>query len=66
MAEWGRKEYSKPWPSRMRVWTLGAFVLTFFVFAGLLTAAKYMSGWTAAQRLYLTDYLKSGARSEVC
>ena len=63
MAEWGRKEYSKPWPSRMRVWTLGAFVLTFFVFAGLLTA-KYMNGWTAAQRLYLTDYLKSGARSQ--
>jgi hypothetical protein len=62
MAEWGRKEYSKPWPSRTRVWTLGAVVLTVFIFAGLLTV-KYMNGWTAAQRHYLTDYLKSGARS---
>lgn len=63
MAEWGRKQYTKPWPSRMRVWTLGAFLLTFVFFAGALTV-KYMTGWTATQRLYLTDYLKSGARSQ--
>ncbi|WP_446743087.1 hypothetical protein [Silvibacterium acidisoli] len=24
-----------------------------------------MNGWTAAQKLYLTDYLKSGTRSQV-
>jgi hypothetical protein len=35
MAEWGRKEYSKAWPSRTHVWTLGAILLTvvFFVLA---------------------------------
>ena len=59
MAEWGRKEYSKPWPSRMRVWTLGAFLLTFVFFAVALTL-EYDWSWTAAERLYLADYLKSG------
>ena len=63
MAEWGRKEYSKKWPSRTPVWTWAAILLTFVFFAGLLTV-KYMTGWTAAQKLYLTDYLKSGARSQ--
>ncbi len=28
MAEWGRKEYTKPWPSRTHVWTLGAVLLS--------------------------------------
>jgi type I restriction enzyme R subunit len=28
MAEWGRKEYKKPWPSRWHVWTWGAFFLS--------------------------------------
>jgi Type IV secretion-system coupling protein DNA-binding domain len=63
MAEWGRKEYAKAWPSRTRMWTWAAILLSFVFFAGLLTV-KYMTGWTAAQRLYLTDYLKSGARSQ--
>jgi len=40
-----------------------AILLSFVFFAGVLTV-KYMTGWTAAQRLYLTDYLKSGARSQ--
>jgi Type IV secretion-system coupling protein DNA-binding domain len=63
MAEWGRKEYTKAWPSRTPVWTWAAILLSFVFFAGVLTE-KYMTGWTAAQRLYLTDYLKSGARSQ--
>ena len=28
MAEWGRKEYSKAWPSRTPVWTWAAMLLT--------------------------------------
>ena len=35
MAEWGRKKGSKPWPSRTRVWTLGAFFLTGVFFMGM-------------------------------
>lgn len=63
MAEWGRKQYAKPWPSRTRWWTLGAVVLAvaFFVFA---TWFDGYENWTAAQRLYLSDYLKSGTRTE--
>lgn len=63
MTEWGRKEYSKPWPSRARVWTLGAFLLTFVFFAGVLTL-EYERSWTAAERLYLADYLTSGVRGK--
>ncbi len=64
MAEWGRKQYAKPWPSRTHVWTWGAFFLTclFFVFA------VWQDGrvnWTAAERLYLSDYLRSGAREKL-
>ena len=63
MAEWGRKQYSKPWPSRTHVWTWGAFFLSclFFVFAVWLDGER---NWTAAERLYLSDYLKSGARGK--
>jgi hypothetical protein len=63
MAEWGRKQYAKRWPSRMRVWTWAAILLSSVFFAGVLTV-KYMTGWTPAQRLYLMAYLKSGARSQ--
>ncbi|MGB6691548.1 MAG: hypothetical protein WBE76_27235, partial [Terracidiphilus sp.] len=61
MAEWGRKQYAKPWPSRAHVWTWGAFFLSclFFVF---MTWRDGRVNWTAAERLYLSDYLKSGAR----
>ncbi len=59
MAEWGRKNYSKPWPSRSRIWTLGAFLLTFVLFNGAFML-QYAWGWTSAERLYLSDYLKSG------
>jgi Type IV secretion-system coupling protein DNA-binding domain len=64
MAEWGRKQYAKPWPSRTHVWTWGAFILSclFFVFA------VWQDGrvnWTAAERLYLSDYLRSGAREKL-
>jgi hypothetical protein len=63
MAEWGRKEYSKAWPSRTPVWTWGAFFLSLLFFAGMLTL-EYEQSWTAAERLYLSDYLKSGARGK--
>jgi hypothetical protein len=64
MAEWGRKQYAKPWPSRAHVWTWGAFFLSclFFVF---MVWRDGRVNWTAAQRLYLSDYLKSGARSKL-
>ena len=63
MAEWGRKEYSKKWPSRTPVWTWAAILLTMVFFAGMLTL-EYEQSWTAAERLYLSDYLKSGARGK--
>ena len=56
MAEWGRKEYAKKWPSRTPVWTWTAILLTTVFFAGMLTL-EY-------ERLYLSDYLKSGARGK--
>ena len=63
MAEWGRKQYAKPWPSRAHVWTWGAFFLSclFFVFMMWLDGQE---NWTAAERLYLSDYLRSGARAK--
>jgi hypothetical protein len=63
MAEWGRKEYAKAWPSRTPVWTWTAFFLSLLFFAGLLTL-EYEQSWTAAERLSLSDYLKSGARGK--
>jgi hypothetical protein len=63
MAEWGRKQYTKAWPSRTPVWTVTAFLLTPLFLAGLLTW-QYEWSWTEAERLYLTDYLKSGARGQ--
>jgi hypothetical protein len=53
MAEWGRKEYKRPWPSRWHVWTWGAFFLSgvFFVFAAWWDGYE---NWTAAERLYLS------------
>ena len=59
MAEWGRKEYRKKWPSRRPVWTWMAILLTLVFFAGMLTL-EYEQSWTGAERLYLSDYLKSG------
>ncbi|MBB5344466.1 type IV secretion system DNA-binding domain-containing protein [Tunturibacter empetritectus] len=59
MAEWGRKEYSKAWPNRTPVWTWAAILLTGVFLAGALTM-QYRERWTAAQKLYLTDYLRSG------
>jgi len=63
MAEWGRKEYSKKWPSRTHVWTWMAIFLTGIFFFGVF-CLDYWHGWTAAERLYLTDYLKSGVRGK--
>src|SRR5215472_290671 len=64
MAEWGRKQYTKPWPSRVHVWTWAAVLVTPLFFAGMLTL-EYERSWTEAERLYLTDYVKSGARGKV-
>ena len=63
MAEWGRKQYSKAWPSRTPVWTWAAILLSFVFLAGMLTL-EYERSWTAAEGLYLSDYLKSGARGQ--
>jgi hypothetical protein len=63
MAEWGRKEYSKAWPSRTPVWTWTAILLSFVFLAGMLTL-EYEASWTAAERLYLSNYLKSGTRGK--
>jgi hypothetical protein len=64
MADWGRKEYAKAWPSRRPVWTLTAIFAATLIFAGLL-AVQYERSWTAAQGLYWKDYLKSGTRGQV-
>lgn len=64
MAEWGRKEYAKAWPSRRPVWTMAAVFATMLVFDGLLTV-QYERSWTAAQGLYWKDYLESGTRGQV-
>ena len=63
MSEWGRKEYSKAWPSRTPVWTWTATLVSLAFFVGMLTL-QYRASWTAAERLYLTDFLKSGARGK--
>jgi hypothetical protein len=47
MAEWGRKEYKKPWPSRCPVWTWTAFFLSGVFFFGVF-CLDYWHGWTAA------------------
>jgi hypothetical protein len=64
MAECGRKQYSKPWPSRTHVWIWGAFFLSCLFFFGVF-CLDYWHGWTAAERLYLFDYFKSGTRANV-
>ena len=64
MSEWGRKEYSEAWPSRTPVWTWTATLLSLAFFVGMLTL-KCETNWTAAEYLYLTNYLKSGARGMV-
>ena len=63
MAEWGGKEYSKACPSRRPVWTWTAIFLSLLFFSGMLTL-EYERSWTTAERLYLSDYLKSGARGK--
>ena len=59
MSTWGRKEYSKAWPSRRPVWTWGAFLAAFVLLLGLL-AYQYARQWTFAEREYLgNDMLAS-------
>lgn len=64
MADWGRKEYAKAWPSRRPVWTLSVLFGSVLVCAGLL-AIQFERSWTAAEGLYWKDYLKSGTRGLV-
>ncbi|MGA8530850.1 MAG: type IV secretion system DNA-binding domain-containing protein [Acidobacteriaceae bacterium] len=64
MAEWGRKQYAKPWPSRTHVWTWAAFFLSCLFFV-LMVWLDGRVNWTAAERLYLSDYLRSGAREKL-
>ncbi|MCU1320821.1 MAG: Type secretion system, TraD, DNA-binding domain protein [Acidobacteriaceae bacterium] len=45
------------------MWTWTAILLSFVFFAGVLTLA-YEQSWTAAERLYLSDYLKSGTQGK--
>ena len=42
---------------------VGSDVRVVLFFAGMLTL-EYERSWTAAERLYLSDYLKSGARGK--
>ena len=63
MADWGRKEYKKAWPSRRPVWGIVAFFAATLVFAGMMTI-QYERSWTAADGLYWKDYLKSGVRGQ--
>ncbi len=59
----GTEGILEEWPSRTPVWTWMAILLTPMFFAAMLTM-EYERSWTAAERLYLTDYLKSGARGK--
>jgi hypothetical protein len=44
MAEWGRKQYAKPWPSRSHVWTWGAFFLSCLFFFGVFCLDYWHGG----------------------
>jgi hypothetical protein len=59
----GTERILEAWPSRTRVWTWTALFLSVLFFAAML-ALNYSQSWTAAERLYLSDYLKSGARGQ--
>jgi hypothetical protein len=61
MAEWGRKESAKAWPSRSRAWAWGAVFLT-GVFSVEAIWVDEATRWTEAEQLYLVDSLKSGTR----
>ena len=71
MAEWGRKQYAKPWPSRAHVWTWGAFFLSclFFVFMVVAGRAGELDGGGAAVPVGLSEERRaveaSGSEGEV-
>ena len=62
MAEWGRKQYAKPWPSRAHVWTWGAFFLSclFFVFMVWLDGRTELDGRGAAIPVGLSQERRAG------
>ncbi len=64
MSEWGRKEYSKAWPSRTPVWTWTATLPSLAFFVGMLTL-KYEVSWTAAERLYLKHTMGEARLPEI-
>ena len=65
MAEWGRKQYAKPWPSRAHVWTWGAFFLSclFFVFMTWRGRASELDGGGAAVPVGLPEERRAGEAS---
>ncbi len=63
MAEWGRKEYTKPWPSRTRVWTWTAIFLAGVFFSGV-SDAGVRAGLDGGRAAVPADYLKSGSRGK--
>ncbi len=52
---------SARWPSRYPVWTFGAVGVAALVFCAQM-GVEYAREWSAAERVYLGDYLRSGIR----
>jgi len=52
------------WPSRYPVWTLGALGVAALLFCAQVWV-QYAREWSEAERVYLTDYLRSGIRGSV-
>ena len=52
------------WPSRYPAWTLGALGVAALFFCALLWL-QYAREWSEAERIYFTDYLRSGIRGGV-
>ena len=55
---------SARWPSRYPVWTLGALGVATLLFCAQVWV-QYAREWSEAERVYLTDYLRSGIRGSV-
>jgi hypothetical protein len=55
---------SARWPSRYPVWTLGALGVAALLFCAQLWV-QYAREWSEAERVYLSDYLRSGIRGSV-
>jgi hypothetical protein len=51
----------RKWPSRWPVWTLGALGAAALLFCAEM-GIQYAREWSEAERVYLSDYLRSGVR----